>query len=215
MYLVWDKKTITDFADENIDSLYNAGYVFTRVDKGIMNQTRSLRIDLAKFELSSENRRILRKTENIQLSNTTLPYTEYDWTIGKLAKDFYTTKFGDGTFSANKTKELLTNTEKSNFNRLFVYTLENKPIGYCIVAETNNLIHYCYPFYDLTSDQKDLGLGMMIRAIVLAKESNKKYIYLGSFQRPTDTYKLQFSGIEWFDKSKWSDNLEELKTSTK
>lgn len=215
MYLNWNEKNITDFSDENINSLYNAGYVFTRLNKGTMNQTRSIRIDLSKFELSSENRRILRKTENIDLKIIQLPYSGYDWTIGKMAKDFYTTKFGDGTFSANKIKELITDTKKSNFNQLFVYTSENKPVGYCVVNSTNELIHYCYPFYDLVNSPKDTGLGMMTRAVVWAKENNKKYIYLGSFQRPTDTYKLQFSGIEWFDGKKWSDNLEELKLIAK
>jgi len=214
MYLVWNEKTVTDFSDENINSLYNAGYVFTRPAKGLMKQTRSIRIDLSKFELSSENRRILRKTEHIKLKTANLPYSDYDWTIGKMAKDFYTTKFGDGTFSANKTKELITDPKKSNFNQLFVYTSEDKPIGYCIVAETNEMIHYCYPFYDLDNNLKDTGLGMMIRAVVFAKENNKKYIYLGSFQRPTDTYKLQFSGIEWFDGEEWNNSLEELKTIT-
>jgi len=214
MYLSWDKKTITDFSDDNINSLYDAGYVFTRVDKGVMNQTRSIRIDLSQFELSSENRRILRKTENLNLKTENLPLKNYSWEIGKMAKDFYTTKFGDGTFSANKTKELLIDKDKSNFNKLLVYTNGDDPLGYCIIAETNEIIHYCYPFYNLNNDLKDTGLGMMIRAAAYAKENNKKYLYLGSFQRPTDTYKLQFSGIKWFDGKKWNNSLEELKKIT-
>src|SRR3989344_6101553 len=39
----------------------------------------------------------------------------------------------------------------------------------------------------------------------------KKYIYLGSFSRPTDTYKLQFAGLEWFDGKQWQNNPEKLK----
>ena len=49
MYLKWEEKTIDDFSEKNIESTYNNGYVFTRVGKGVMNQTRSLRIDLGKF----------------------------------------------------------------------------------------------------------------------------------------------------------------------
>jgi arginyl-tRNA--protein-N-Asp/Glu arginylyltransferase len=210
-YLSWDEKIITDFSEETINNLYNEGYVFTRKERGVMYQTRSLRINLENFKLSSENRRILKKIENITLRVEQLPYQAYDWSIGKLGKDFYTTKFGDGTFSANKIKELLTDKEKSNFNRLFIYSLDTKPIGYCIVLETHDLIHYCYPFYDLNTDTPNLGLGMMLQAIVWAQEHDKKYIYLGSAQRPTDTYKLQFEGLEWFDGNKWQTNLEELK----
>ncbi len=229
MYLKWDTKTITDFSETNINSLYNQGYLFTRTGKGEMYQTRSLRIDLPKFELSSENRRVLRKTEEIKLEATTLPYADYNWTIGKLGKDFYDTKFGDKTFSANKIKELMTEAEKSNFNVVFVYNVGAycytpspstiPPVGYAICRETDIILHYCYPFYQLTDARAysntplpaNLGLGMMLKTIVWAKEQNKKYIYLGSFSRPTDTYKLQFAGLEWWDGEGWKNDLEGLK----
>ncbi len=210
-YLTWDEKTITDFSPENINSLYNEGYVFTRKEKGIMNQTRSVRIDLSHFELSSENRRILKKTKGIEIKSHALPYSGYSWQIGKLAKDFYETKFGEGTFSANKIKELLTEKEKSNFNTLFTYCLNSGILGYSICFETPEMVHYSYPFYDLTTSPKDMGLGMMTKAILFAKENGKKFIYLGSAQRPSDTYKFQFSGVEWFDGKKWTSNVEELK----
>ncbi len=225
-YLKWDEQIITDFSDENINNLYDKGYVFTRKEKGLMHQTRSVRINLSKFDLSSENRRILRKTENIQMGIIPLPFPDYHWSIGKLAKDFYDTKFGDGTFSANKVKELLTDRNKSNFTSLFVYfsvAIPKDPtapiavdpeniFGYCIAIETNKILHYSYPFYDLETAPKDMGMGMMTRAIQSAKASDKKYIYLGSAQRPNDTYKFQFEGIEWFDGEKWQTDFEELKS---
>lgn len=237
MYLKFAEKIITNFSDNIITPLYNEGYVFTRVGKGIMNQTRSLRIDLAKFELSSENRRVLKKTDDLTITSLSLPWADYNWQIGKMAKDFYDTKFGDKTFSANKIKELLTNDTKSNFNLLFAFSVipsaaegsldvrtlrdfstslrsgrNDRAIGYAICRETNELLHYSYPFYNLKDFAKDTGLGMMIRAILWAKEQGKKYIYLGSASRPTDTYKLQFKGIEWFDGTSWSDNFVRLKT---
>lgn len=219
MYLKWDEQTITDFSAENIDTMYNRGFVFTRPSEGHMEQTRSVRIDLSAFELSSENRRILRKTEGLQITNYKLPITNYNWTIGKLAKDFYETKFGPGVFSANKVKELLTSGRR-DFNRLFKYVIlnevkdpsedrdssatpQNDVAGYCIAVETPEILHYSYPFYDLRIAPKDMGLGMMTRAIVWAKENGKKYIYLGSAQRETDTYKFQFSGIEVFEQTEW------------
>ncbi|MBI5729324.1 MAG: hypothetical protein HY983_03750 [Candidatus Magasanikbacteria bacterium] len=323
MYLKWKEKTITDFSDANINALYDQGYLFTREGKGSMYQTRSLRVDLSKFKLSSENRRVLKKTEGLKLAPLTLPYAGYHWSVGKLGKDFYETKFGpprptsglveagEGTpalnrsgsvFSANKVKELLTDTAKSNFNQLFVYhapvilsetpaRLNDVPperlcragsrsggknplntnlkgsfarvyterseraqddktaVGYCVARETDEFIHYCYPFYQLTDQtpplappligegttedsritarasspykggdrgggfthMPNLGLGMMTKAIVWAKENGKKYVYLGSFQRPTDTYKLQFAGLEWFDGERWKSDMEKLK----
>jgi arginyl-tRNA--protein-N-Asp/Glu arginylyltransferase len=216
-YLHWNQQTITDFSEKNIAEMYSRGYVFTRIGKGVMHQTRSVRIDLAKFELTSENRRILKKVgmakkgnasgENVNLMSlqlTVVPVSGYDWPIGKLAKDFYEQKFGPNIMSATKVKEMLTDPAKSNFNSLLTYDINaqdksKSPIGYAICYMNNSLLHYSYPFCDLKSAPKDMGLGMMTTAINFAKEQGLKYVYLGSLQRPGDTYKLQFEGLEWFD----------------
>ncbi|MBU2542864.1 hypothetical protein KJ785_04880 [Patescibacteria group bacterium] len=222
MYLKWKEQYISDFSDENINSLYNQGYIFGRPAKGYMYQSRSLRIDLNKFELSSENKRILRKTENLRLTTYDLPLSDYHWSIGRLAKDFYETKFGKDTFSANKIKELLTS--EHNFNKLMGFVIPseaegslseaqntNNMVGYCIALETDNIIHYSYPFYNLKSEIKNLGMSMMLNTIIHAKKNDKKYIYLGSAKDAKAKYKLQFKGLEWFDGEKWSEDLEELK----
>lgn len=211
MYLSWNKQTITDFSEKNIEALYSKGYVFTRTGRGDMNQTRSLRLDLKTFALSSENKRILKKTEDLQLGTSSIPYANYSWQIHKLGKDFYEQKFGEKTFSAQKIKELITDPSQSNFNRLFTYTQNNEQIGYCIALETGGILHYCYPFYNLQTAPTNTGMSMMLQAIIWAQEQGKQYIYLGSAQRPTDTYKLQFSGLEWFDGSVWIKDADKLK----
>ncbi len=184
--------------------MYGNGFVFTRIDKGKMHQTRSVRIDLSKFELSSENRRVLKKTESIELKENKIPFSEYTWEIGKIAKDFYDKKAG-GAFSANKIKEIITTDH--NFNTLFNFL----DLGYAICYMNKNILHYSYPFYDLEKSPKDIGLGMMIKAVVWAKDKGLKYVYLGSLQRPGDVYKLQFEGLEWFDGKEWSKDLEKVK----
>lgn len=216
-YLAFDKKNITDLSPENVSRMYSEGYVFTRTGPGHMEQTRSLRIDLSKFELSSENRRILKKMEGFQIIPETLPLDSYDWQLGKLAKDFYEVKFGPKTFTANKVKQLLTS--KHNFNLLLAYVKDEQALGFCIAHAGESFLHYSYPFYDLESAPKDMGMGMMLMAIMLAKEEGDQYIYLGSASRPTDTYKLQFSGLQWFTPSgvegftgdNWSTDLDVLK----
>src|SRR3989338_8366172 len=208
MYLSWGQKTNTDFSEKNIERMYDKGYLFTRIGKGAMDQTRSLRIDLSKFELSSENKRILKKTEKLPFTIHDLESGdfEYKWGMAKLAKDFYD-RFGEKTFSANKAKELLTVPSKSNFN-----TLLDFGSGYVICYESKNIMHYAYPFYSLSRPAaKDMGVGRRIRAIEGAKEQDKKDGYLGSAQRSSDTYKLQFSGLEWFDGSNWQTDLGTLR----
>jgi arginyl-tRNA--protein-N-Asp/Glu arginylyltransferase len=215
-YLNWDTKIISDFSPENVAGMYDAGYVFTRVDKGVMNKTRSFRVHLADFEMTSENRRILRKGEHLSLAVHPLPYAGYEWRIGKLAKDFYDAH--DAVFTANKVKELLTDSTKSNFNTLLVYTdtRTNTVVGYAICYMDAHTFHYSFPFYKIDAAEPSRGLSMMIKALDYAKsgaDSGKgvEYAYLGSLQRPSDSYKLQFKGGEWFTGEKWTKEIEGLK----
>lgn len=209
-YLSWDNKKIDDFSDKNTSAMYERGFVFTRIGKGHMTQTRSVRIDLDKFALTSENRRVLKKIEGVKLGITPLPHPNYHWQIHKLGFDFYTKKFGAKTFSANKIKELLT-TDKSNFNLLLEYIANTEPAGYAICFENSDWLHYAYPFYNLDAGIDNLGIGMMTKAIVWAKENGKKFVCLGSAQNPAAVYKTQFTGFEWFDKKKWRTDISELK----
>lgn len=215
-YLVWQEKQLNPFSLSALENLYSAGFVTTRRGKEIAEQTRSLRIDLHRFSLSSENRRILKKTEGLDVHFAPLPYPAYHWSIGKLAKDFYTEKFGDHTFSANKLKDLLTRSEMYAFNRLGIYSFPgiSDPIGYAVCLATEHALHYAYPFYRLPDTQftlTNVGLGMMLRAILWAKMHEKEHIYLGSAQRPSDVYKLQFTGLEWFDGQTWQTDIPKLK----
>ncbi|MBT4153418.1 MAG: GNAT family N-acetyltransferase [Candidatus Magasanikbacteria bacterium] len=213
----WKEKHIDEADDLLITSSYNNGYVFVRPEKNLMKQTRSVRIDLNKFRLNSENRRILRKTEELGFTAIPLPDPTYHWSIGKMAKDFYDTKFGAGTFSANKLKELMTDETKSNFNMMFVYTLNSSVVGYALCYENKDMIHYSYPFYDLSiaEKNKNLGMGMMVRAVKYAEEHHKAHIYLGSAQRPGDTYKFQFEAMEWFDGEEWKQDTSIIKNILK
>jgi len=207
-YLYWDEKIISDFSEKNISDMYGRGYVFTRIGLGTMHETRSVRIDLHKFTANSENRRILRKGESVHISKHPIPFADYDWKIAKLAKDFYDKKT-DNAFSANKIKQIITS--KQNFNTLLIFSVENIPQGYAICYENSNMIHYSYPFYDLENASKDMGLIMMNKAIEYAKVSGLSYIYLGSLQRSGDIYKLQFEGLEWFNGTDWSCDIEKAK----
>ena len=209
-YLSWNETTLTDITPTLVTSMYDQGYVFTRKEKGNMNQTRSIRIHLPSYTPSSENKRILKKIESVSITSETIPYTKYDWNIGKCGKDFYSSKFGEHTFSANKIKELLTT--EHNFTTLLRYHINQEDIGYAICYENDTIRHYSYPFYSLTQTAvSSLGMGMMVRAIDDAVQKGYTYVYLGSAQRPTDTYKLQFSGLEWFDGTTWQQDDTTLK----
>jgi arginyl-tRNA--protein-N-Asp/Glu arginylyltransferase len=233
-YFQTDTKTIDFLSAEKINELYNKGYLFTRVAKGNFYQTRSLRINLNSFELSSENRRIINKNLNLNISKHAIPLDDYSWKIHSYGKEFYYKKFGDGTMSASKIKEMFLNTEKSNMNGAFIYqssdnltdnpnkwdlgigSLENI-VGISLIYSNTDILHYAYPFYDLEiPKEQSLGLAMMTKAIIWAKEQNMEYVYLGSVTSTQAHYKLQFKGLEWFDtdSGQWVQDLSRLKVIT-
>lgn len=211
-YVYSDQITIDDHSDHTLESFYNQGYVFTRLGRGVMNQVRSLRVNLEMFELSSENKRVLKKAESVVCSLEQLPYHSYHWSIGKMASDFYSTKFGEGIMSANKIKELFTDPKQSNMNAVFVFREQNQPVGHCLAYQSSNIIHYSYPFYSLTTNHNSLGIAMMTKAILYAREHNKTFVYLGSVHDKKSLYKLQFKGLEWWDNDHWNNDLDQLKT---
>ena len=211
-YLYNDKKII-NFIQPEIQKIYNQGYLLTRIKKGCVIRTRSLRVDLKNFDLSSENRRILGKNSELSLQLHKLPFYNYSWEIHKLGKEFYTKKFGNNPMSASKIKSMFLNPEKENMNNVLVYSINNAVIGYCLVYLDEKIMHYAYPFYNLNKFSS--GIGMMLKAIIYSKKNNLDYVYLGSVTTKAAKYKLQFKGLEWWDveNSEWSTNLNKLKST--
>ncbi len=219
MYKFTDIVTPEELSSKTVTSYYEKGYLFTRKGKGVMIQTRSLRINLDSFKLSSENRRILKKNSSLTANVINLPMQNYVWQIHKLAKDFYTTKFGKNIMSASKVKEMFTNQEKSNMNLAFEFktSFDTESLGFALCYKNASILHYAYPFYKvkLLSDNPSVGLGMMIKAILWAKENDKKFVYIGSVVEQSALYKLQFSGLEWWDNNYWNKDIKLLKEMIK
>ncbi len=197
---------------DNVDEIYDKGFLATRIKKNYYYLARNIRIDLKLFSLNSENRRILRKTEGLTLENKSLKDFPFDYNISKLATDYFQKKFNKKIISTQGLKKLFT---EGFFTNILIYKLNGKEIGYCVAMETENLLHYAYPFYKAEFINSNIGMGMMIKAIEYAKENNKKNVYLGTVYTPESLYKTQFKGVEWFNEGKWDENIENLKDKIK
>lgn len=203
-YQVYLLKEKTD----SLDDIYNLGFLPSRSKPDLFYLSRSIRIDLTKFELSSENRRIQRKTDYLTLDILSYKDFKYDYKIGKLAKDFYDARSGKGTFSVNRIKWLFTSGACSD---VIVFKDGNVETGYCVANKTSSLLHYAYPFYDLDYLKKNMGMGMMLSSILWANENNLKYVYLGTCYTKSSLYKTQFKGVEFFDGEGWNGDKDVLK----
>lgn len=197
---------------DNIDEIYERGFLATRIKKNYYYLARNLRINLKEFSLNSENRRVLKKIEGLELENRKLENFDFDYSITKLASDFFKKKFDKIIITPKKLKWLF---KGEFFTNVLVYKWNKKEIGYCITMETEELLHYAYPFYKSDLIGSNLGMSMMIKAIEYAKQKNKKHVYLGTVYTPKSLYKTQFKGIEWFDENSWNKDIEKLKNKIK
>jgi len=196
---------------DTLENIYSMGFLPSRSRKDLFYLARSIRIDLSNFDLSSENRRITRKTDYIDIKEEPVKSFDYDFSIGKLGKDFYEKRFGKGVMSANRIKWLF---KDSSLTDVLVYSdgqTGQRVFGYCLVNKTSNILHYAYPFYDVSYFEKNAGMGMMLKALLLARDAGIKHVYLGTCYTESSLYKLQFKGVEYFNGFKWSNDIDTLK----
>ncbi len=197
---------------DDIDEIFEKGFLPSRIKKDFFYLSRNLRINLKDFDWNSENRRVLKKTENISIEKQSLKNFKWEYDIGLIAIEFFKEKFGQKIISTQKLKWLFSG---EFFNSVFVFKKENEIIGYTICMETKNFLDYAYPFYKKEYIKENIGMGMMLKAIKHSLENEKKYVNLGTIYDKEAKYKLQFKNLEWWDGENWNRDITSLKEKIK
>lgn len=208
-YQVWLLKEPGD----DVNKIYDHGFLPIRNMPNVFYLSRNIRVDLAEFEPSSENRRVLRKTE--EFSSKILPLSDFNYTVQvqKLCKDYAEARMGKDVFPASAVKNVFLG---GVYNYVFVFEdKEEKPVGYAVCYISDEILQYAHSFYDLKFFSGNLGARMMLEAVMWAKENNRKFVYLGTCYEDKSLYKTEFKGVEFFNGLGWSKNLEELKALIK
>jgi arginyl-tRNA--protein-N-Asp/Glu arginylyltransferase len=199
---------------DSVEQIYSSGFLPIRSNPGVYYLARSVRVNLALFEPSSENRRILKKTENIKAK--LVPLSEFNYTpqIQKLCKDYSENRFGSGVLPAAAVRSIFTS---GTYSHVFVFEdmEKQKEVGFAVCYLSDGLLQYAHSFYDLAYFSNSLGARMMLEAVSWAKDNGKKFAYLGTCYEDKALYKTEFKGIEFFNGFIWNNNLEELKALIK
>ena len=154
-------------AGEAPSDIFNAGFLPSSRNLDRFYLCRQVRVNLGKFKPSSENRRILRKGEGIEVK--LVPREKYDYTPERrqFFKTYADIKFGkdvmsferlDSLFGSPIISHLLTFNDIKTGAEIGVATL---------YLEGKNLAYYYYAFYDLNYYARNLGMFMMTSAAVL------------------------------------------------
>ena len=235
----FDTEYVVAESEDEVRDLYASGYLPAflppaQTERLFYIPPRSLRVDLSTFEPSSENRRILRRTEQFTYvvgADGRPPVREqfqYDpIRVGKFCKDYFDEKFGKGVMSVSRIKRVFgapqtTHVFEYKILDPFPSGVRGKPksgmtsedgerVGYVTAYIDGEVFKYTFAFYDLAYYKESLGIRMMLDSVLWAKEYGKKYIYLGSVRDEGALYKTQFKGWEFWDGKQWSGDKEELK----
>lgn len=172
---------------------------------------RQIRVNLSKYRPSSENRRILRKGEEITVK--LVPRADFEYTAERreFYKNYADIRFGKDVMSCERLDSLF-NSKLTSHVLLFTDSRSGQEVGAAtLYLDSPALAYYYYAFYDLKYYSRNLGMFMMTSAVRFFAERSHAFIYLGSCYSRNALYKTQFAGAEFFNGFRWSDNLEELK----
>jgi arginyl-tRNA--protein-N-Asp/Glu arginylyltransferase len=172
---------------------------------------RNLRVNLRQFALSSENRRILRKEHGIGAE--LIARSEFDYNAGRRSawRTYADARFGEDIMSQERLDRLMSGPVISHLLH-FTDRATGREVGTALLfLEEPAIAYYYYAFYDLAYLSRSLGMYMMTTAVDLFSRRGFRYLHLGTCYSERARYKAQFSGLEFFNGSRWSTDLEELK----
>ena len=153
--------------DETAADMFARGFLPASLQLKRFYLCRQVRVNLAAFQHSSENRRIFRKCQNIKYSLLPREQFEYSPEWRHFCKNYADIKFGkdvmsyqrlDSLFSAKIVSHVLLFTDDQTGNDVGLVTL---------YRQDNELAFYYYAFYDLNYYNINLGMFMMTSAVDL------------------------------------------------
>jgi arginyl-tRNA--protein-N-Asp/Glu arginylyltransferase len=198
-------------AGETPADIFNAGFLPSSRNLDRFYLCRQVRVNLAKFKPSSENRRILRKGKGIRVKLVPRAQFEYTPERRQFFKNYADIKFGKDTMTFERLDSLFNSPIISHL-LLFADSETGDEIGAAtLYVEGRELAYYYYAFYDLNYYARNLGMFMMTSAAALFAERGSKHLYLGTCYSAPALYKTQFAGAEFFTGFRWSGDLDELK----
>lgn len=191
--------------------IFGRGFLPAAKDFSQFYMCRHVRVDLRKFEPSSENRRIMRKCEGIEY--TLVPRSEFNFTHEwrDFCKNYADIKFGKDVMTHARLDSLF---ESAIISHVLVFTdtATGRDIGIAtLYVEGAELAYFYYSFYDLNYYIRNLGMYIMTSAIHTFSQQGTRFMYLGTCYSRNALYKTQFAGAEFFNGFRWSDDLKELK----
>jgi len=162
----------------------------------------SCRSSLQSFSLTSENRRILNKTQDFSFQKLSLSTFNFN---NEIQKQIYLwVKNLVWNFPTSSIKTVFTS---HIFNCLYVWRdKENEICAYSICYFDKDFSHIAYVFYNPLYAHQDLPIRLALQVAIDSANQNLDYCYLGRFNPETKLgyYKRNFPGFEYYINKHWT-----------
>ncbi len=203
---------------EEAPSIYAQGFLpYTgRLDipADLFYLARSLRVNLAEFSLTSENRRVLRLSAELNIQIEVRRKEDFDITNSAFLD--YCAHYAEERFSGGSmaTERLAYVLERELLTHILTFRSTDRVLGYVFGVQVGEMFHYWYAFFDTALLQSHaLGKAIMLHTLLWAKEFGLQYLYLGTCYTPKALYKVRdHKGCEFFDGVGWNNDISILKS---
>lgn len=197
---------------EDARTAYERGFLPRSNDPAVSNRfymARSVRVDLARHEPSSENRRVLKRFDGaLEESVMTREELAADGHFKALFLSYFDARHGVGVMSPERLAGILATPLPLRGIR---YTEGGAPIGYALEVAGDGYLHYWYPIYEAERARTSLGMWMMLDAVRRAKAEGRGYAYLGTAYGEKGRYKMNVGPLSFWDGETWQEDSRALK----
>jgi len=192
---------------EHPRDLLAAGFLPSLPDLSRWYLCRQVRVELAAFSLSSENRRILRKGEH--LACTILERGDFEASHERI--DFCYA-YAKQRWTVPPARERIERIFESGLTTHVACFTDNEgqSKGIVTLLRDGSSWFYTNAFFDPDSPP-GTGAFLMTRIVELLSQSGEEFLHLGTCYSKSSLYKTQFSGIQFFDGNRWNADVKALK----
>jgi len=176
-----------------LSTIYKNGLLPQRNNPQYFYQDSSSRSNLTNPILSSENRRILRKTQ--KFTYKVIPINQFNFT-NQVQKDCLKwSKQLKWNFPSSSIKTIFT---KHIFNYVYTWTDNHQVVAYSICLFKKTFSHIAYVFYHPDYIKTDLPIRLSLQVISDSINQNLSFCYLGRFDPITKIgyYKRNFPNFQ-------------------
>lgn len=204
-------------SQDELSDIYNKGFLpytgNTLLQKEVFYFARSLRVNLANFDDTSENRRVNRLVEPLEIEMNLISKSEFDvqsTEFMSFCENYINERIGEDNMSLDRWKYIL---RQETGTHLFEFRNQERIMGYVLAAINDDMVHYWFAFFDTEYMRThSLGKWMMWKVIRWAKDNNRKFAYLGTAYKPAALYKIRdHKGLEFWDGTGWNTDVKTLK----